>query len=49
MRELLSPSGAVLVDNGTILNAMFEISWSEKSVDSPLLVHRLRNSGKSEG
>ena len=25
MRELLSPSGSVLVDNGTILNAMFDI------------------------
>ena len=25
MRELLSPSGSVLVDNGTILNVMFDI------------------------
>ena len=56
MRELLSPSGSVMVDNGTILNAMFDIVEREvggqptttpQTAQTTLSPSMMRNSGKA--
>ena len=57
MRELLSPRGSVLVDNGTVLNAMFDIVEREEVGGQPtttpqtaqmtLSPSMMRNSGKA--
>ena len=56
MRELLSPRGSVLVDNGTILNAMFDIverevggqsSTTPQTAQTTLSPSMMRNSGEA--